>query len=100
VSEVAWIMGTSPAMIERHYGCLLDGAGAGITGRLDAFEAAQEQAADQRLDHWRATRRVPRTARAPVFAANRLSGRRASNPRPLAWEANALPTELRPRGGR
>src|SRR5918999_4923929 len=25
------------------------------------------------------------------------SGRRASNPRPLAWEANALPTELRPR---
>jgi hypothetical protein len=51
VSEVARIMGTSPAMIERHYGCLLDGAGAGITGRLDAFEAAQEQAADQRLDH-------------------------------------------------
>src|SRR3954453_23395776 len=27
------------------------------------------------------------------------SGRRASNPRPPAWEAGALPTELRPRAG-
>src|SRR4051812_28899533 len=27
------------------------------------------------------------------------SGRRASNPRPSAWEADALPTELRPRSG-
>ena len=26
-----------------------------------------------------------------------LSGRRGSNPRPLAWKANALPTELLPR---
>src|SRR5215207_4538117 len=26
------------------------------------------------------------------------SGRRGSNPRPSAWEADALPTELRPRG--
>jgi hypothetical protein len=51
VFELARIMGTSPAMIERHYGRLLDGAGAGITGRLDAFEAAQEQAADERLGH-------------------------------------------------
>lgn len=25
------------------------------------------------------------------------SGKRDSNPRPLAWEANALPTELLPR---
>ena len=25
-----------------------------------------------------------------------LSGRRGSNPRPLAWKANALPTELLP----
>jgi tetraprenyl-beta-curcumene synthase len=43
----------------------------------------------------------------PILAAMRLrrgladgSGRRASNPRPLAWEANALPAELRPRGQR
>ena len=28
------------------------------------------------------------------------SGRRVSNPRPRAWEARALPTELRPRSGR
>ena len=27
-----------------------------------------------------------------------LSGKRDSNPRPLAWEANALPTELLPHG--
>ena len=26
-----------------------------------------------------------------------LSGKRDSNPRPSAWEANALPTELLPR---
>jgi hypothetical protein len=34
-------MGTSVAMIERHYGTLLDGAPAGIAGRLDALEAEQ-----------------------------------------------------------
>ncbi len=37
-------MGTSVRMIERHYGALLDGAGAGIAGRLDAFEAEQHAA--------------------------------------------------------
>jgi hypothetical protein len=31
-------------MIERAYGTLLDGAGAGIAARLDAFEAGQERA--------------------------------------------------------
>jgi hypothetical protein len=30
-------------MIERHYGALLDGAGAGIAGRLDALDATREQ---------------------------------------------------------
>jgi integrase len=38
VFELATIMGTSVRMIERHYGALLDGAGAGISGRLDAIE--------------------------------------------------------------
>lgn len=33
VFELARIMGTSVPMIERHYGALLDGAGAGIAGR-------------------------------------------------------------------
>ena len=28
-----------------------------------------------------------------------LSGKRDSNPRPSAWEANALPTELLPQSG-
>ena len=43
--ELAKVMGTSVAMIERHYGTLLDGSGAGITSRLAAFEAEQDRAA-------------------------------------------------------
>ncbi len=33
-------------MIERHYGALLDGSGAEIAGRLDAFDAARERDAE------------------------------------------------------
>jgi hypothetical protein len=36
-------MGTSVQMIERHYGALLNGAGADITRRIDAFDADREQ---------------------------------------------------------
>jgi integrase len=43
VFELARIMGTSVEMIERHYGALLDGAGAGIASRLDAFEVEQDR---------------------------------------------------------
>ena len=43
VFELARVMATSVAMIERHYGRLLDGAGAGIAARLDAYDAEQEQ---------------------------------------------------------
>src|SRR6266513_2196321 len=32
----------------------------------------------------------------PPEADYQVSGKRGSNPRPLAWEANALPTELLP----
>jgi hypothetical protein len=32
-------MGTSVAMIERHYGTLIEGAGADIARRLNAFDA-------------------------------------------------------------
>ena len=46
VFELARVMGTSVRMIERHYGTLLDGAHAGIAGRLDALEAELEQAND------------------------------------------------------
>ncbi len=35
-------MGTSARMIERHYGTLIEGAQAGIIGRLDALEDAAE----------------------------------------------------------
>jgi integrase len=46
VFELGRIMGTSVAMIERHYGTLLDGSGAEIASRLDAFEADHERAAE------------------------------------------------------
>jgi integrase len=47
VFALARVMGTSVRMIERHYGALLDGAGAGIASRLDAFEAQQQGAMDR-----------------------------------------------------
>ena len=40
-------MGTSVRMIERHYGALLDGAGAGIAGRLDALDVLPDRAAQR-----------------------------------------------------
>jgi hypothetical protein len=45
-TELARIMGTSVPMIERHYGALLDGSGAGITARLDAFAAERDRDTD------------------------------------------------------
>ena len=45
VFELGRIMGTSVAMIERHYGTLIEGAGADIARRLDLFQAGQEAAA-------------------------------------------------------
>jgi hypothetical protein len=50
VFELARVMGTSVRMIERHYGALLDGAAAGIAGRLNAFEADQDEAANERSE--------------------------------------------------
>ena len=41
VFELARIMGTSVAMIERSYGTLIEGAGADIARRLGTFEATQ-----------------------------------------------------------
>jgi hypothetical protein len=46
VFELAKVMGTSVAMIERHYGTLIGGAHAGIIGRLDALESELERAAE------------------------------------------------------
>jgi integrase len=46
VFELARVMGTSVRMIEKHYGTLIDGAHAVITGRLDALERALEDELD------------------------------------------------------
>ena len=43
IFELARIAGTSVHMIERPYGALLDGAGVGIAGRLDALDAERDQ---------------------------------------------------------
>jgi len=40
-------MGTSVEMIERHYGALLDGSGAGMATRLAVFDAEQARAAER-----------------------------------------------------
>jgi integrase len=48
IFTLARIMGTSVRMIERHYGALLDGAGADIAARLDALEAERERASGER----------------------------------------------------
>ena len=42
------------------------------------------------------TSSLPRKCSTPELHRQNLSGRRNSNPRPLAWKANALPTELLP----
>ena len=50
VFELGRLMGTSVAMIERHYGTLLEGAGADIARRLSAFESEQDRATDERAE--------------------------------------------------
>jgi integrase len=42
IFTLARIMGTSVRMIERHYGALLDGAGADIADTLDALDAERD----------------------------------------------------------
>jgi integrase len=51
VFELARVMGTSVRMIEKHYGALLDGAHAGIAGRLDAFDAAAATSESETSTH-------------------------------------------------
>jgi integrase len=47
VFELARMMGTSVAMIERHYGTLIEGAGADIARRLNAFDNNADEAANE-----------------------------------------------------
>ncbi|MGH3083959.1 MAG: hypothetical protein ACRDNP_07845 [Gaiellaceae bacterium] len=62
VFELAKVMGTSVAMIERHYGTLIGGAHAGIAGRLDALEAVLEKTAENEVGRLDAvTRSRPRS---------------------------------------
>ena len=42
VRAIAWAPSTRVRMIERHYGTLLDCAGADFAGRLDALDAARD----------------------------------------------------------
>ena len=51
VFTLAKVMGTSVGMVERHYGTLLDGAGAGIADALDVLDAGRDRATDERLGH-------------------------------------------------
>jgi integrase len=50
VFTLAKVMGTSVRMIERHYGALLDGAGAEIAGQLDALDDQRDRATDHAED--------------------------------------------------
>ena len=50
VFELAKVMGTSVAMIERHYGTFIGGPNAGIVGRLNALEAVVERTAENNPD--------------------------------------------------
>ena len=47
VQELARIMGTSVAMIERSYGALIEGAGADIARRLGEFETTRDRSSDE-----------------------------------------------------
>ena len=47
IFELARIAGTSVRMIERHYGALLEGAGADIARRLDIYENARVGAREE-----------------------------------------------------
>jgi hypothetical protein len=50
VFRLARVMGTSVRMIERHYGALLDGAGADIADRLDALDLERDRADTERSE--------------------------------------------------
>lgn len=50
VFELATLMGTSVAMIERHYGTLIEGAGADIARRLNAFNGEQDRESEEASD--------------------------------------------------
>jgi integrase len=64
IFTLARIMGTSVRMIERHYGALLDGAGAGIADVLDALDEERDLQGNTHGDTER-TRGVHRSSPGP-----------------------------------
>jgi integrase len=64
IFTLARIMGTSVRMIERHYGALLDGAGAGIADVLDALDRERDLQGNTHGDTER-TRGVHRSSPGP-----------------------------------
>jgi hypothetical protein len=72
--ELARIMGTSVQMIERHYGALLDGAGADIARRLDAYDANTDRGQEEESAVMNGE--GPRLANARAPRALGTSGRR------------------------
>ena len=76
VFTLARIMGTSVRMIEKHYGALLDGAGAGIAEALDALDAQRDQATTKEDSRWPPTGALSGGTRlgagTPIAGATRL----------------------------
>ena len=80
--------------------------------KADLIEMVGEQQVRGAIEHFYRAGRHRRSAKAASKGPRRNgsrrtgtnrreeSGRRGSNPRPRAWEARALPAELRPRSGR
>jgi hypothetical protein len=95
-SDVARFGGTSVTMLERVYAHLLEGSAEAARRRLDTFAASQEHAMRERLGHSWTTERAPaaplRRRKPRVSGGFSQSGRRGSNPRPLAWEAQGWPS--------
>jgi hypothetical protein len=74
VFELARVMGTSVAMIERSYGTLIEGAGADIARRLGAFEAAQDddnRQQERRQSRW--TLSTTQSSGCPTRAAKAIA---------------------------
>jgi hypothetical protein len=92
-------------MLERHYGALLDGAGADITRRIDAFDAEREQEEYSRREAYRPL--LGRTGRGRPSALKeavcRKNGQADGGIRtldPRFTRAVLWPTELRRRAAR
>jgi hypothetical protein len=89
IFDLSRYMGTSVEMIDRTYGHLAQGAEQSAQAMLDGLRSSF----GPRSGHGRKRGGRPEAA----IPHEQSSGRWGSNPRPSAWEADALPTELRPR---